>query len=439
MNITGSRSVFRNLITAFGGQVGIFLFGFGSQIILARTLGPDGKGVFSLVILFFSVLSIFSHLSFGAANAHFTGRKPEWRPAILGNSFVIAVLMGGIVILLAQLLIGTARFQTLLHLDQDWVRPVILFLPAAILLEYLSNVVLGLNRIKAYASILAGRELLFLLSLTGALVLGTFTVRISINLWLIALTAALAASVIASLAGVGYRLKLDSSLISPMLKFGIQQHIAISTSFLLKRVDLLIVGYFLTAADVGCYSIVGTLISILWFLPVAASQVIFAFVSNSSDKAGSELTPKLCRAVIALTVLTAVVLAATAYPLIRFFYGAAFLPALPATLILLPGGVMLGISGTLAGDLSGRGKPHYAMIITVIAAALNIGLNFLLIPLWHLEGAALTSLLTYGFSGALYIWAFSRESGVSIAETLFLQKGDLALARKAIVEYLSRK
>ena len=74
-------------------------------------------------------------------------------------------------------------------------------------------------------------------------------------------------------------------------------------------------------------------------------------------------------------------------------------------LILLPGSVLLGISGALTAIFLGRGRPEYSLIGAVATAPVAIVLYIVLIPELDAVGAALASSLSYaiGFGISLLL------------------------------------
>ena len=82
----------------------------------------------------------------------------------------------------------------------------------------------------------------------------------------------------------------------------------------------------------------------------------------------------------------------------RFWAGMAVFP------IILLAHVADGIYANLNVGIYIKKKTHYLPIITGVAAAVNIGGNLLLIPVWGMFGAAWTTLFSYFLMAALLYW-----------------------------------
>src|SRR5713226_6896373 len=86
----------RNIATTLSARViglGIALV---SSMVLARGLGPEGRGLFALVLLLPELVKTFGMLGFQEANAVYAGLEPGGRRAIVWHSALIAVVVGGL-------------------------------------------------------------------------------------------------------------------------------------------------------------------------------------------------------------------------------------------------------------------------------------------------------------------------------------------------------
>jgi O-antigen/teichoic acid export membrane protein len=107
--------------------------------------------------------------------------------------------------------------------------------------------------------------------------------------------------------------------------------------------------------------------------------------------------------VLAISSLGALGLAIFGKFIIRVLLSKAFLGAYVPMLVLLPGVVLLGAGKILSADISGRGFPQYASIISGFSLVITITLDFLLIPRMGIIGAAVASSVSYAFIFALLI------------------------------------
>ena len=79
----------------------------------------------------------------------------------------------------------------------------------------------------------------------------------------------------------------------------------------------------------------------------------------------------------------------------RTIVGPAFWSGLIIVPIILFGYLFNGMYYVLSAGMFIEEKSSYVPIITGIGAAINVGVNFLLIPVWGIVGAALATLASY--------------------------------------------
>jgi len=425
-------SITKKLTASFSGQIGIFLFGFISQVILANGLGVDGKGTFSLVLLIVTLIFQFSHGSLSSANAHYTGRFPKNAAGIIGNSFIIAIVMGGI---LTWIVIGQSeRILPKLYpqVDTQLVRLAIISLTALFLLEYCNSIVRGQNRIARFSFTLAARELLFVIIIMILFATDTFTVKNSLMGWLVIIIVISLYAFWSAWSGMKFQMKPDYKLWKSMASFSAKAHTANLSSFLRMRLDMFILAYFLDVKTVGYYSVSFAIVQFLSFLPKSVGQVLGPHISWRKDSAGDALTPVLCRISLFLSVLSGFLLIVAGYFGIKLVFGVEFLPSYLPLIIMIPGAVVYTLATSLSGDLGGRGKPQYAMYISLVMLVLNVGINLALIPTLGMVGAALSASITQAITGVLFLWAFLRESKVPVLSAILIRREDFSVILKAV-------
>lgn len=420
-------SLISKLASAFGGQIGAFLFGFLAQMILAQNLGAAGKGAFSLVILIVVLIHQFIHGSFESANSHFTGRFPESGPSIVGNSLLLALVTGLTVTVLFRNNAEWILARTYPDVDLSLVKLTLLTLTPLLLLEYSSGIVRGQDRIGRSSFILAVRELLFVAGLAILLLVEQLTVGTALALWVTTAVVVALFAFWSAWSGMRFQINLNFPLYVRMWKYAVQGHTANLTGFLRMRLDMFILALYLDMESIGYYSITFAIIQLLAYLPRAVSQVLVPHISWRQDSAGDRITPILCRTTFFVSFLCGLGMIALGYPVIVFVFGIEFAPAYMPLVVMVPGAVVHTLATSLAGDLAGRGKPQYAMKISAVMLVMNVAVNFALIPTLGMIGAAIAASVTQAVAGLLFLLAFRKESGVPLLTTLIVQRDDVVM------------
>ncbi len=365
--------------------------------IIARWLGPEGKGMLALALLVPGMLGLFLSGGIGVANVYFAGSRRLDVPTLTANSVgfaVIAVILGiGVV----GGLVATGWLEAVVPGVPIWlVLIAMLGLPAGLLGGYFSTILQGLQHIVTVNLVNLAKAALTLV-LTLLLVIGF---QLSIIGALVASLGAGAATVMVTGAllrreGATFTPLWDLSVMRPTFSFGLRGHIGNLFQFFNYRLDVFIVNYFLGPASVGIYIVSVMVTELLWYLPNAVGFVIFPKSAATSPEAMNAFTPRVFRITLGLTALGALGLAALGKPLIQVIYSSAFVGAYVPMLVLLPGVVLLGGAKVLTNEIAGRGYPHYNSVNAGLAIVLTVVLDLVLIPRHGIVGAALASTIAY--------------------------------------------
>jgi O-antigen/teichoic acid export membrane protein len=208
------------------------------------------------------------------------------------------------------------------------------------------------------------------------------------------------------------------------LPFGLRSWVGVVAQVLNYRADLLLINLFLGPARAGVYAIALILTEALWYIPQSAATVLYPRVSCDEEPRRTRTTLAAARAILALSVVGGIALYFVAEHYLYYVAGPKFEWAKPVIQILIPGVVAASVAKVLSSDLSGRGRPGLTSLAGLVAAATNIGLNVILIPLYGLNGAALASAVSYTLSAAVTVTFFLRASGASLGELLLGRRSD---------------
>jgi len=421
------NSISKNSAITFSSQVIIFAIGFTTSIILARVLGPTGKGIYALIALIPAVMLKLGSLGIEAANVYFTGSKKYEIKDIISNSLLSSILLG---LILIFLFFGSSRldiFQRFLNSNQInpfylWL--VVLTVPFSLFSGFLRNILLGKEKIVTFNKINIFKTIFQLTAIIVFLLIlrqGVFGAVISNVLTIAALTLFVTLST-RKITKIRFSYRLD--LLKDSTKYGLKAYFGNLAQFLNYRLDMFLVAIFLGPAAVGYYSISVGIAEKLWMLPGSIATVLFPRISSLKDVQANNLTPRVARHTFFIIFVVSLIFALLAKPLIKFFFGSAFLSSVMPLLILLPGIVALGGAKTLTADLAGRGKPQFGAYSSFVSLAVNIPLNLWLIPRWGISGAAFASSVAYILATLIVVIAFAKISHKPYTEILLIKRQD---------------
>ena len=421
------NSFSKDSLITFLTEILIFIFGFIGLIILARVLGPTGKGIYSLILLIPTLMLTLGSFGIESANVYFIGSRKYKTQDVAFNSLVLSFLLGIILILIFWIISQFDFFQKFIHSNQIspfylWL--VVLIIPLSLLSSFFRNILRGKGDIKNYNKIRILESVILLLGIIVFLLMFQKNIFGAILSYLLSIAGACLFSIFLVKKIAKIRFFLNKNLLKDSAVYGGKVYLANALSFLNYRLDMLLIAMFLVPAAVGLYSIAVGIAEKLFMISGALATVLFPKVSAISNSEANNLTPRISRHTFFIIIIASLLLAILANPLIKIFFGENFLPSVLRLLILLPGIIAFGLGGVLAADLSGRGRPEFAFYSSLACLIVNIILNIILIPRWGISGAAFASTVSYWIDTLVILFAFLKLSKRPLTEVLLIKTQD---------------
>jgi O-antigen/teichoic acid export membrane protein len=182
-----------------------------------------------------------------------------------------------------------------------------------------------------------------------------------------------------------------------------------SGSVIFSYADTILIGFFLSNAEIGIYRTAFQLTSVATFTTLALHSVLYPKISNwGAQGQVTEIENSLARAFsysLLLAIPTCVGGWVLGEKLLYFLYGASFVEGNSALFFLLLVQIVNVFMYLSTMTLAALNRPKDAFWITVIASVANILLNFILIPVLGITGAAVATLIAMSLNalGALIL------------------------------------
>jgi len=397
----------------FAARILLACIGVLTTIIVARVLGPEGRGLYAVAGTIGALGVQFGNLGLHASNTYTVARNREVLPVLLSNTLLIGLGFGsfGAVVIwfLFSLWPGLAPVQgLLLLLGLAWI-------PFGLTYMLLQNLLLGLQLGRAYNLTelffqALGLGLLGLLTLLQAVSVASF-----FSAGLIALIIGGFCVLLQLLRQIGHLPRPSVTLFRQNLHYGIKAYAAGFFAFLVLRVDLLMVQYMLGAVHAGYYSIAVNMADMVVILPTIAGMLLFPRLSAmQSEQQKWEVTRRVAFSVGMVMFCLTGAAALLSGQIVLVLFGELFALSVPAFVWLMPGLCILSVNMVLMNYFASSGMPLVTVYSPAIAAVLNVALNFYLIPEFGIAGASISSTLCYGLmfvASILYI-AHQRKTGM---------------------------
>ena len=423
-------SVVRNSVLAFLPHVAGLVAGLLSSIITARYLGASGRGVLTLVLMALGVLLLVSDGGVSASVTYLVSagrldRRQALRLCIGASACLGAIGLG--LAALAWLVLSTSAFA---GVSLAQYIAALIALPAMLFTTFWSRLSMAKGEfapvLRLQSSVSAGGLLL------------TFIVLLIANRGVFELVAAL--SVMHWIAATwlylsehhshGAPAPLPAGTLSETLSYGSRSYLGSLVSYATLRIDAFVLNTYWGSAAVGRYTIAVTLTEKLWLVDSSVGQAAMPEVISRGSERAAGLVATANRAVVALTLAGGAVLFFAAPLMIRLLYGAEYGAAAAAVRILIPGAIAYASGRTLLHYHQGHlARPGTVSAVMGVSALIGIGLYFVLIPKWGINGAAMASSIAYLSVLVMAAVLFLRETGLSIREAFVPGRKDFLALR----------
>lgn len=230
---------------------------------------------------------------------------------------------------------------------------------------------------------------------------------------------------------------LPKEIVKPFFKFALIAVVTNSMTFLMYRIDYWFVNKYCTDADLGNYIQACKLAQLYFIIPSILAAVVFPMTASGRREEMNIKMQLLSRGMIFFYTLTCLMLAATGYWLFPFVFGPSFNNMFWSFLLLIPAILSYSVIHLLAAYYSGTRELNINFRGNVIALAVIIVGDILVIPLYGIKGAALVSSIGYICYMSYMLMIHTREYKTRFSDFLLFRKTDALLMVKLISEKLS--
>jgi O-antigen/teichoic acid export membrane protein len=408
------RDVFYTFSTEIFSIGANFLVG----VLLARALTVTERGIMVLVMTLPWTVFRLASLGLPQANIYLVGRKKRETRIVLGNALTLALGLGLLSVVILSALKGGALRTVLKGLSPAYWWPLILLIPMLLVDGMTLSILRACQRFDLFNLRRLASPILLLLGFVVALIAckGGLTTAVGAYVAVTALTTVLGLA----LAGreVALRPTYDQALTKEALQFGLKSYIQNLVGSLNYRLDIYLLALFLTPEQIAFYGVATSLAEVAWYIPNSVGMVLFPRLSNAPVEQVHQITARVCRNTLTITVLVVVGMLAAGWFLVPLVYGPAYRATVPPLLILLPGVMSMGLYKVLTRNFTSRNQQQVSILASSVALALNFGLDWLLIPRWSVVGAAVASTAAYTAAGVALVVFFLHDSQLSWQEVL---------------------
>ena len=391
--IAAGTELRRNVLETYGTRVLVLIITFATAVVIARELGPTGRGLYAVAVTLGAIGAQFGNLGLHASNIYYVAKDRGLLPALIGNTLAV-VFVACIVAALGG--IGFAFWPNASPVHGTLLLLALASVPVGLAFLLTQGLLLGVNEVRAYYNIECGGKLLAMMLICVLALAQGSTVELFFGATL--------SSVMATFLWALLRLRrvsekpprLSWTVFRQSIGLGARAYTIAFFGFLLLRIDLLMVKYMLGATEAGYYSISQVLAENTMMFPVVVGLLLFPKLSAIKAREEKLQLANKALLVTAALMLPAVVIAATvAAPIISIAFGRNFLPAVSPFVWLMPGTYFLGLETVMVQLLNSEGFPPIIVVAWIVDTTVNVALNFWAIPRYGITGASIVSSVCY--------------------------------------------
>jgi O-antigen/teichoic acid export membrane protein len=232
-----SSEFFTKILKTLSTRIALIIFGFITSVIIARTLGPEGRGMFAMAVTIGALGVQFTNLGLHGANTYYVARDPNLLSPLLGNSLTTSFTFGTFVSLLAGLFFWV--YPSLAPIHGILLLMALAWAPFGLAYLLFQSLLLGVDDVRTYNRI----ELVtksFYFGLLGVIVLSNqITPETVFGGALIALLIRFSWSYFSLSAKTHHAVSCSINLFQRSMRYGLKAYLVSLFCYFLFKIDLL--------------------------------------------------------------------------------------------------------------------------------------------------------------------------------------------------------
>ena len=459
----------KGVATVFVISILAAFLGYVARFILARNLAVEDFGLFYSVFAFLGMFGAFKGLGFDRALAKFI---PEFVHKKNYNQIKSSIIYVSAIQLLTNTIVIIGIYLFSEYLSQNFFRSpqagivlklmaIAFFLDSFVLV--LKFALQGFKKMAYFAGIDVVKMLL---------VIAIILIGMGMNYGILGPVAAyvIAPIIVIWIFGLIFLKRIfpeflkskfiyEGKLMKEISRYSIFAMSAGVGMVILGYTDTILLTYFSGLTSVALYNVALPTSKVLMYFPRSIGSVLLPLISELWAKKEKALIREGIESLYKYTIIIIIpmvfMILSFSDLLIITLFGNDYMPASGTLKVLSIGMIFAVLYAVNINFFSGIGKPEINNVIVYSAALFNLAANFLMIPIWGIIGAAISTTISYFIMMAIglvkirkyikicfpiRIWIKTGTSGIIFIFIIYLLKGFMALnvwIETAIVLFIS--
>lgn len=403
--------------STFGFKIISLLLAYLLMLLIANKFGADVFGRYSIALTLSQLLVMVFTLGLPTAIVKLTSNSQNFNITFQNNYFsktllitlISGVLVSAILFVFSEFL--SVRIFKDLHLKDYFILSSFFLIPL-MFHELFSNFFRGKKDFTKYNFFTFILPYVFFFSIFYTLISYSFREEITFLSYVLGIALIFILELVAYFK-LGIKTKINFST-KKLLKLALPMMFSTSLLFLLNWTDIFMLGSMKTSSEVGIYNVAFKIASLGYIVIIAINVVIAPKISELYGEKKMETLKKVIhqstRLIITLTLPLMLILFLLRKPILSFF-GEEFLLGETALIIIGIGVLISSISGNVDQILNMTNGHKILRNITFFCFITNVVLNYLLIPLYGINGAATASLITNVLINVICLYYIKKNLG----------------------------
>lgn len=430
--------VIKGASITFVGMIYQLLMSFISGIIITRTIGADSYGVFSITRTLAEIFTVFTKLGFDIGLVRFFGEKSALEHKQNNAHFLKLVLVTVALLSIVPVIIiwlgGGQKLEEYVYQYEGFsnvIMVMVLLIPLISLVQVMSGAFRGVLNIKprVYGELFIQPTIRLCLILVlfyfgwqlWSVVVGTVASFFMVLMYFLFLTNKYFFRFIKNNNNLNSQ-NLYKELIR-VGKYSMVISFTMAVAMLLIRVDVIMLGYFVSSDKVGQYVVIQMIVGLIVFVNAALNQMVAPMLSRLYKENNTEEMRRLIRQhtrwVMVASVPLFVLLAQYGIHIMTIF-GEDFAIETLALPILAFSQLLVAVFSSAGFMLSMTGSHRLEFYTMSSALICNVILNYFLIQEMGITGAALSTLISVILANSMRMYQVSKKFGFYPADKIVL-------------------
>lgn len=409
VSLLGRQSIRERLLAPVGFDALVLAANLATGIIVARALGPAGRGELSAILILTQMAAWLFSLGSTEGVLFRLSRHPEDGGRLLGSWLALSIPLSILAIVASEMALPAlfgAQTEAAIDLAQIYLATILLLMIQGVV----NAVLLGDQDFYFYNFVRLAGPALIGISYAGLWWTDNLSVESALVVNVSAIGVAVAMATVRSLRHHGIS-RPDIPLLRDTLWYGIRAHGGSIGSLVNARLDLLIIPAFLSAASVGLYSVAANVTSIIATLTGTVALLVLPVAARRREDSARTVIRTL-HATLAIGLMIAIPLELLANFALTLVYGADFDAAATSLRLLLPGRVMDAAAVVLWSGLLAAGRPFLSTLAAGPGALLTVVGLILFLESGGITAAAIVTTSAYSLVFAISIVLYRRVAGL---------------------------